>query len=109
MYGFSHWRPRVSTMEDFRREISERPEEFLQLIAETEKATGIPVTAELYKRPKPTDNPALEPYFAWKGNIDCIRQEPVTEDLFGPELGDRVLDLFQKLIPLYDYFTKFTV
>lgn len=108
-YGFCHWRPRVSTMEDFRREIANRPEEFLQLLETTESAIGMRVTADLYKRPKPTDNPALEPYFAWKGNISAIREEPVTEDLFGPALGERALTMFQQLIPLYDYFTKFKV
>ena len=108
-YGFCHWRPRVSTMEDFRREITNRPEEFLQLIAHTEKAIGMSVTADLYKRPKPTDNPALEPYFAWKSNISAIREEPVTENLFGPDLGNRALAMFEQLIPLYDYFTKFKV
>lgn len=108
-YGFCHWRPRVSTMEDFRREIANRPEEFLRLLETTENAIGMRVTADLYKRPKPTDNPALEPYFAWKGNISAIREEPVTEDLFGPALGERALTMFQQLIPLYDYFTKFKV
>lgn len=108
-YGFCHWRPRVSTMEDFRREIANRPEEFLRLLETTESAIGMRVTADLYKRPKPTDNPALEPYFAWKGNISAIREEPVTEDLFGPALGERALTMFQQLIPLYDYFTKFKV
>jgi len=109
VYGFSHWQPRVSTMEVFRQEITNRPEEFLELIARTEKATGIPVSAQCYKRPKPTENPALEPFFGWKNQIRCIREEPVTENLFGPALGERALELFEQLIPLYDYFGKFKV
>ena len=108
-YGFCLWRPRVSTMEDFRKDIAARPDPFLQLIEDTEKATGMPITAQLYKRPKETDNPRLAPYFAWKTNIGCIREEAVTEDLFGPALGQRALTLFEKLIPLYEYFNRFHV
>ena len=108
-YGLCLWRPRPGTMEDFRRVISAQPEEFLQLIAETEAATGQPVTAETYKRPKETLDPRLAPYFAWKGNIACVRDEPVSEDIFGPALGDRVKEFLDQLIPLYDYFNRFAV
>ena len=68
-YGFFIWKMRTSAMEDFRNYITAYPDEFLNLIKTTEEAVGQPITAELYKRPKPTDNPALEPYFAWKGQI----------------------------------------
>jgi uncharacterized protein (DUF2461 family) len=108
-YGFAFWRPRVATMEEFRQQITARPDEFLELLRATEEAIGIPVTAECYKRPKPTENPMLEPYFAWKTNIGCTIHEDFSEATFGPELGDRVLDCFQKLIPLYNYFTRFRV
>ena len=107
-YGFCLWSPKVSTMEAFRQEITQDPQKFLQLIQSTETATGIPVSAQLYKRPKPTDNPAIAPYFAWKGNIACVREESFSEATFGPALADRVRDLFVKLTPLYDYFTRFS-
>ena len=108
-YGFFFWRPRPAVMEDFRRRIAARPEEFLQLIAHTEAAAGQSVTAECYKRPKPCGNPALEPYFAWKGQIGCTRHEDFSDDTFGPGLGRRVLACFRELIPLYDYFNQFKV
>ena len=108
-YGFCLWKPRVSTMNDIRNEWLNRPEEFLELIAQTEKVTGVPITADLYKKPKPCDNPDLEPYFAWRGNISCIREVPVSPEMFGPELGQQALDFFEKLIPLYDYFNRFKV
>jgi uncharacterized protein (TIGR02453 family) len=108
-YGFFIWQPRVSTMADFRRDISEHPDAFLKLIRKTEKDTGVKIQAECYKRPKPTDDPRLERFFAWKGKIGCMIHEDFSDDTFGPELGDRVLAFLEKLIPLYDYFNKFKV
>ena len=107
-YGFTLWRPKVTTMDAFRQKIAAAPEPFLGLLRKTEQTTGIPVTAECYKRPKPAPSPALESYFAWKGDISCIRNEEVSEDLFGPALGDRARMLTEQLIPLYDYFCQVT-
>ena len=106
-YGLSLWKPTVATMAAFREEIARDPDTFLQLIAQTEKATGIPVTADLYKRPKEAPSEALAPFFAWKGHIRCVREEPVSEDIFGPALGQRAKTLFSQLIPLYEYLNRF--
>lgn len=108
-YGFFIWRPRTATMEDFRRAITERSDEFVKLIKKTEKATGVPITAQLYKRPKSTDKKELERFFAWRGAIDCTVTEEPGQNLFSPELASRVRDFFEKLIPLYDYFNQFKV
>ena len=108
-YGFFIWKMRTSAMEAFRRHITAYPDEFLQLIKTTEEAVGQPITAELYKRPKPTDNPDLERFFAWKGQIGCIRSIAPGPELFGPELKNEVADFFEKLTPLYEYFNKFKV
>ena len=108
-YGLIWWKPRVSVLESFRQTIAAKPEEFLELMEHTHAATGVPVTATLYKRPKETEDPRLAPYFAWKGNIACVVDEPVSEDIFGPALGQRVKEFLDKLIPLYDYFNRFAV
>ena len=108
-YGFCLWRPRVATMEQLRQDMAAHPEEFLKLIADTEKATGMAVTADLYKRPKETAIPALAPYYAWKSNISCVVEEEVSPDIFGPELGARAGAFLEKLIPLYDYFNRFKI
>ena len=108
-YGFFIWKMRTSAMEDFRKHITAYPDEFLKLIRDTEEAVGQPITAELYKRPKPTDNPALEPHFARKGQIACTRSIAPGPELFGPELKNEVADFFQKLTPLYEYFNRFKV
>ena len=108
-YGFFFWRPRPTVMEEFRRQITAKPEEFLNMMASVESAVGQKVTAECYKRPKPTADPRLEPYFAWKGVISCSRHEDFSEAVFGPALADRVREFFEQLTPLYDFFIRFGV
>lgn len=108
-YGFFYWKPRTSMLEDFRRNISAKPDDFLKLIARTEAAVGQPVTAECYKRPKPTDNPALIPYFAWKRQIGCTREIAPGDRLFGSQLEEEVSGFFEALTPLYEYFNQFTL
>lgn len=108
-YGFFYWKPRTTVLEDFRRNISAKPDDFLKLIARTEAAVGQPVTAECYKRPKPTDNPALIPYFAWKGQIGCTREIAPGDRLFGSQLEEEVSGFFEALTPLYEYFNQYTL
>ena len=108
-YGFFWWQPRAVTMEEFRKRISAAPDDFLKLIRQTEANTGQRVFADCYKRPKPTDHPALAPYFGWRRQIGCVREEPIGPDLFGPDLGHRVAEFINKLIPLYEYFNQFKV
>lgn len=108
-YGFFYWKPRTAVLEDFRRNISAKPDDFLKLISDTEAAVGQPVTAECYKRPKPTDNPALIPYFAWKGQIGCTREIAPGDRLFGSQLEEEVSGFFEALTPLYEYFNQYTL
>ncbi|MGM9669877.1 MAG: DUF2461 domain-containing protein [Faecousia sp.] len=106
-YGFCFWKPRADRLEDFRRDIAARPDPFLELIGETERAAGVRVTADLYKRPKPTEDPRLAPFFAWKGNISCEIGEDVGENLFDPGIGQRAKALFEATFPLMQYFCHF--
>lgn len=106
-YGFFFWKPSVAVLNDIRADIAANPKEFLKLIKKVEKATGLKIEAECYKRPKPCDDPAIAPYFAWKEQIGCVVREDFSEQTFGPQLGERVIALMKNLMPLYDYFTKF--
>lgn len=108
-YGFVLWHPRVAQLEEIRQDMARHPQKFLALIRETERAAGVPITADLYKRPKEAPIPELAPFYAWKGNISCIVEEPICPEIFGPELGKRAGEFIEKLIPLYEYFNKFKV
>ena len=106
-YGFFFWKPRTTVLEEFRKDITARKDKFLSMIRQVEKATGQQVTAGLYKRPKPTDDPELMPFFAWKEAFSLERHEEFGPEVFSPELAQRVKDYFTKLLPLYDYFNRF--
>ena len=106
-YGFCFWHPRAAAMEQFRKELEANPQPFLELVRQTEAAVGQPVTAETYKRPKPTEKAELQRFFAWKGDISCVRALEPGEEMFRRELAQEVSDFFQKLVPLYSYFQKF--
>ena len=106
-YGLIWWHPKPAAMEAFRKRIAENPKTFLDVIKKTEKATGLPVSAAVYKRPKAAPTEALAPYFAWKGKLACVVDEPITEAVFGPELGARAEEFLTKLIPLYEYLCQF--
>ena len=82
---------------------------FPKIAEKCRKATGLPLTAEVYKRPKPCPIPELEPYFAWKGDIGCIRHRDAGPAMFGPALQDEAADFFAALTPLYEYFNRFKV
>lgn len=106
-YGMFFWQPKVAKMEEFRQEIARDPESFLQLIQQTEQATGVAVTAQEYKRQKPCPEERLQRFYQWRGQIQCIRQEPFGPEVFSPELADRARDFITALTPLTQYLQRF--
>jgi len=67
------------------------------------------ITAEEYKRPEKCENPELERFYRWKGQIGCVIEEPFSDATFGPDLATRVGEFFDKLTPLYDFFNRYKV
>jgi len=109
-YGFILLKPRVATMKAIREDMARDPKAFIKLIKNAQKKTGVKVTAQEYKRPpQEAPVPELTPYYRWKEYIGCIKEEPFSEDTFGPALAQRVGKFLKDLIPLYDYFTRFQV
>ena len=104
-YGFLFWSPKPAMMKALRKKISEKPDVFLKILEKAEKDTGLPLVAEEYKRWEVCPDERLERFFKWKNQLMLIRHEDFGPDTFGPELGDKVRDFLEKLIPLYDYFT----
>jgi len=81
--------------------------EAMELIEATERTTGVKITAEEYKRPKPCTDPRLERFFKWKGCIACTVDVPVGDEMFGPELAPRAREFITALTPLTQFLSKY--
>ena len=102
-YGFFFWRVKPVRMEEFRKEIARDPDTFLAVVEQVERDTGVTITAEEYKRPKPCADPRLERFYRWKGQIGCT----VHEDFSEATLGDRVRDFLTNAMPMMEYMQRF--
>ena len=106
-YGMIFWKPRVIDLEAFRKEIARDPETFLAIVEPAARDTGVKITAEEYKRPKPSPEPRLERFYRWKGCIACTRDEAFGPETFDAALGQRARDFITALTPLTRYLERF--
>ncbi len=105
-YGFCIVAPGAAAMERFRKQIAEKPDEFLNLAKEIHRKTGFVINGDVYRRKKPCPDPRLEQYYNLKF-VFCLTEHPIGPELFQPELAATVGVAFQNLLPLYYYCQKF--
>lgn len=103
-YGLGYWgTPR--DMAVYRRRIQRNPQELEKLVARFQDQEFFQLEGECYKRPKGHTTPRLEPWYNRK-NVSLSRESGPDELLFSPELGDRIVEGFEALLPLYHYFDQ---
>ena len=107
-YGFLLWQPRPEAMERFRRDVAARPGYFPELLERAQSASGLGLTAQPYKRPKPCPDAALAPYFSWKGDLEAIAEVQAGPALFSPALADQVGQTLESWLPVSNYFYQLT-
>ena len=106
-YGFVLWRPKTAALKRFSDALDSRPDEFLSLLERLEGETGLKLSGEAYRRPRPCQNEAVAPYVQLRGFL--MEQERCPDKLlFSPALAPQVVDTLKKLYPLYEYFLRFT-
>lgn len=105
-YGFLLWYPRAAAMERWRVQLSDRKDEFLTLIAEAQRKTGLSLGGKTYARPKPAPDDRLSPYFQLK-NLTMICERPIDDLLFSPALADEVRSTLEALLPLNEFCQNF--
>ena len=101
-YGFLLW-AQARDMEQFRRILLERPEEFLKIVARAERESGIPFDGDRYARPKPCKDPRLERFFALK-NLFALKDCPPDELLYSPALAEEVRRVLLAWLPVHEFF-----
>lgn len=103
-YGFIHWKPQGVILERFRKDLVEHPNRFREIVEYCEKTTGMPFGGEEYKRRRPVDDPAIDRFINRK-QFWFERSVAPSEELFSPELAQRVAQDLKNLQPVFDYFT----
>ncbi len=101
--GFSFYAPGAQLMAVHRRRMLEKPEEFPDIMRKLLEEGSFEDRSVRYKRPKPGGTPASDPWYQLK-NCEAEEVIPVGEELFSPNLGERLARIFEKVTPLYRYF-----
>ncbi len=101
-YGFLLLRPKPTVLEELRKKMEEKPEEFLHMIKKAEKESGILLDGERYKRPKPTREPRLAEYFSMK-NFMALKDLPPDERLFSRDIVQELRKVFNAWLPFYHF------
>jgi uncharacterized protein (TIGR02453 family) len=106
--GFILYSPKAHLMELHRKRMLEKPEEFSKIITPILADERFSDQSTRYKRPKEGGAPELEPWYQLK-NCFVEQSIPVGEELFDPNLPEKLADAFQTLELLYHYFRKLEV
>lgn len=107
-YGFLLWQPKAQVMEAFRQDLAARPGYFPGLAGKAQAASGLTLTAETYRRPKPCPMPELAPYYAWKGDLAATATLAPGQALFSPALAGQVRQTLLAWVPVSQYFSLLT-
>ena len=90
-------------MARFRKELDERPEEFMKLAKAFDGQDRFLLGADSYKRPKGTPSAPLDQWYNRKGvDMGCYRK--VDQLLYSRDLVEDILEGFEQLMPYYHYF-----
>ena len=102
-YGLGYYAARAETMAKFRARIDKNPKAFEKLIAPLDKQDEFVLDGPEYARKKEAPTPKTAAWYNKKA-FSLIHDQPNDEELFSPELADRLVAGYAFLIPLYDYF-----
>lgn len=105
-YGMGFYDASAQQMECYRRLIDANPARFERIIRSVERGGEFTVSGEEYKRPKAEkDEPIARWYNRKRIAAECSRD--FDEALYDPELPQKLVESFAKLMPLYDFCTEF--
>ncbi len=102
-YGLGYYSARAETMAKLRARINRNTKAFEKLVAPLETQNEFVLSGAEYVRKK---TPPSEKTEAWynKKTFSLIHEQAHGEELFSPELANRVTAGVAFLMPLYDYF-----
>ena len=104
-YGMGFWAASAATMERFRTQVKEHPEELEQLVRNLERSGRFTLVGEEYARDKGAPSELLRPWVQ-KKSLSLQFEKPLDERIFRPELAEEIVAELGELVPLYRYFAK---
>ena len=104
-FGFILYAPKARLMEAHRKRMLAKPKEFRSIVEPLMADGRFADQSIRYKRPKAGGRKEIEPWYQLK-NCFFEVQVPVGDELFAPDLPDKIADAFQTLTPLYRYFRR---
>ena len=102
-YGLGYYQARPVTMAKLRARIDRDPAKFEKLVAPLEKQEEFVLEGEEYKRKKEAPTPKTSAWYN-KKSFSLVHRQGNGEELFSPQLVDRLVSGYQFLMPYYDYF-----
>ncbi len=103
--GFLCYSPKAQLMAAHRRRMQARPGEFPALMEKLLSSDRFQDQSTRYTRPKEGGEDLPETWYQLKNCFLC-EEVPVGEQLYAPELAERIISAFEILEPLYGYFRK---
>ncbi|MCL2571108.1 MAG: DUF2461 domain-containing protein [Defluviitaleaceae bacterium] len=102
-YGLGYYQAKPVTMAKFRARIDHDPSKFEILIAKLEKQDEFLLDGDEYKRKKEAASSKMAAWYN-KKSFSLIHKQQNGDELFSPELVDRLVSGYKFLMPFYDYF-----
>ena len=102
-FGLGYYAARAETMAKLRARIDKRPKAFEKLIATLETQDEFVLDGAEYVRRKQAPTEKTAPWYN-KKSFSLIHSQPIGEELFSPDLADRLVNGYAFLMPFYDYF-----
>ncbi len=102
-YGLGYYQARAETMAKLRARIDQNPKAFEKLIAPLDEQDEFALDGQEYVRKKEAPTHKTSVWYNRK-SFSLIHSQANDEELFSPELVDRLARGYVFLMPLYDYF-----
>lgn len=104
-YGLGFFDASPGVMAQFRRSIDAEPARFQRLAEDLSRRRGLRLFGPEYKRPKGSHSPEIDPWYN-RRYVAVESAHDHDETLYGPALPKRMVDCFEKLMPMHSFLLQ---
>lgn len=101
-YGMGYGGAKAATMAKWRARIDENPQKFEKLVAFLDDSQEFVLEGEEYTRKKEAPSAKTAVWYN-KKSFSLIHRQEHDEELFSPDLANRIADRMLTLMPIYDW------